>query len=122
MEERRSCSLRKSGQAKITLCPSTMRYFVRCGIASHAITASGSSTELVAYFVATGACFFAFVLEGSLRGARSDAFFRCRYARRRLRLVLTRCCCPMAAFYRSKRRFTQRRLQWKNSPPSTKLG
>ena len=35
--------------------------------------------------------------------ARSAAFFRSRYALRRLRLTCTRCCCPTGMSYRLKR-------------------
>src|SRR5207244_2300612 len=39
---------------------------------------------------------------GSLRSLLGEAFFRCKYALCRLRLALTRCCCPIERFYRSE--------------------
>jgi hypothetical protein len=54
------------------------------------------------YSAAAAVCFFAFDLEGSLRALLSEAFFRCKYALCRLRLALTRCCCPIERFYRSE--------------------
>jgi hypothetical protein len=46
------------------------------------------------YSGAGAACFLLFALDGSRRVAFMAAFFRFKYARRRLRFTPTRCCCP----------------------------
>jgi hypothetical protein len=41
---------------------------------------------------------------GRFVAARCIAFLRCKYARRRLRLICTRCCCPMESLWIENRR------------------
>ena len=71
-----------------------------CFSAHHRVRLEGANQS--DYSAAAAVCFFAFDLEGSLRALLTEAFFRCKYALRRLRLALTRCCCPIERFYRSE--------------------
>ena len=53
-----------------------------------------------AYCAATDSfCACCFAGTGRAAAARSDAFLRRKYAKRRLRLIRTRCCCPMESLW-----------------------